>query len=48
MNDAPMYAKNETSASNANYTLVFDNKNATKKEVYVTIELENNSGMDFY
>ena len=48
MNDAPMYAKNETSASNANYTLVFDNKNATKKEVYVTIELTNNSGMDFY
>ena len=48
MNDAPMYAKNETSASNANYTLVFDNKNATKKEVYVTIELTNNSGRDFY
>lgn len=48
MNGAPIYAKNETSASNANYTLVFDNKNATKKEVYVTIELENNSGMDFY
>lgn len=48
MNDAPMYAKNETSATNANYTLVFDNKNASNKVVYVTIELENNSGMDFY
>lgn len=48
MNGAPMYAKNETSATNANYTLVFDNKNASNKVVYVTIELENNSGMDFY
>lgn len=48
MNGAPMYAKNETSASNANYTLVFDNKNAANPKVYVTIELENNSGVDFY
>lgn len=48
MNGAPMYAKNEASASNANYTLVFDNKNAPNKVVFVTIELTNNSGMDFY
>lgn len=48
MNGAPMYAKNEANASNANYTLVFDNKNATNKVVFVTIELENNSGIDFY
>lgn len=48
MNGAPMYAKNEASASNANYTLVFDNKTAPNKVVFVTIELENNSGMDFY
>ena len=48
MNDAPMYAKNETSASNANYTLVFDNKNTPNKEVFVTIELTNNSDKDFY
>lgn len=37
-----------TTASNANYTLVFDNKSTDKKTVFVTIELENNSGMDFY
>ena len=37
-----------TSTSTPNYTLVFDNKSTDKKEVYVTIELENNSGMDFY
>lgn len=49
MNSAPMYAKNETSASNANYTLVFDNKKSdTQSPVYVTIELENNSGQAFY
>lgn len=48
MNGAPMYAKNETNASNSNYTLVFDNKNAANTKVYVTIELKNNSGMDFY
>lgn len=48
MNGAPMYAKSETNASNANYTLVFDNKNAPNDEVFVTIELKNNSGMDFY
>lgn len=44
-----MYAKNETSASNANYTLVFDNKKSdTQSPVYVTIELENNSDKNFY
>ncbi|WP_449138948.1 hypothetical protein [Segatella sp.] len=44
-----MVAKNETSASNANYTLVFDNKKSdTQSPVYVTIELENNSGQAFY
>ena len=46
MNGAPMYAKHETTASNANYTLVFEN--AANSKVFVTIELENNSGMDFY
>lgn len=44
-----MVAKAETSASNANYTLVFDNKKSdTQSPVYVTIELENNSGQAFY
>lgn len=44
-----MVAKNETSASNANYTLVFDNKKSdAQSPVYVTIELENNSGQAFY
>lgn len=37
-----------TAASTPNYTLVFDNKNAPNKVVFVTIELKNNSGMDFY
>lgn len=37
-----------TTASTSNYTLVFDNKSTVKKPVFVTIELENNSGMDFY
>ena len=37
-----------TAASTPNYTLVFDNKSTDKKTVFVTIELENNSGMDFY
>lgn len=46
MNGAPMYAKNEANAANSNYTLVFEN--AANSKVYVTIELENNSGMDFY
>ena len=46
MNGDPMYAKNETSASNSNYTLVFEN--AANSKVYVTIELKNNSGVDFY
>lgn len=49
MNGAPMYAKNEASASNANYTLVFDNKKSdSQSPVYVTLELENNSGQAFY
>ena len=49
MNGSPMYAKYGSAVPTVgNYTLVFDNKNAAKKEVYVTIELENNSGMDFY
>lgn len=44
-----MYAKHEASASNANYTLVFDNKKSDPQSpVYVTIELENNSGKNFY
>ena len=44
-----MAAKNETSASNANYTLVFDNKKSdTQSPVYVTLELENNSDKAFY
>lgn len=37
-----------TSTSTPNYTLVFDNKSTDKKPVFVTIELTNNSGMDFY
>ena len=37
-----------TTASTPNYTLVFDNKSTDKKTVFVTIELKNNSGMDFY
>ena len=49
MNESPMYAKYaSTVPTTGNYTLVFDNKNAAKKDVFVTIELENNSGMDFY
>lgn len=44
-----MVAKHEASASNTNYTLVFDNKKSdTQSPVYVTIELENNSGQAFY
>lgn len=44
-----MAAKSETSASNANYTLVFDNKKSdTQSPVYVTLELENNSDKAFY
>lgn len=44
-----MVAKHEASASNANYTLVFDNKKSdAQSPVYVTIELENNSGQAFY
>lgn len=48
MNGAPMYAKHEANASNANYTLVFDNYSTDKKPVFVTIELENNSNKNFY
>lgn len=49
MNGGTLYAKNEsTTPTTGNYTLVFDNKNAPNKVVFVTIELENNSGMDFY
>ena len=49
MNGGTLYAKNEsTTPTTGNYTLVFDNKSTDKKTVYVTIELENNSGMDFY
>ena len=44
-----MAAQNETSASNANYTLVFDNKKSdAQSPVYVTLELENNSDKAFY
>ena len=44
-----MAAKNETSASNANYTLVFDNKKSdAQSPVYVALELENNSDKAFY
>lgn len=44
-----MYAKHEVSASNANYTLVFDNKKSdAQSPVYVTLELENNSDKNFY
>lgn len=44
-----MAAKNETSASNANYMLVFDNKKSdAQSPVYVTLELENNSDKAFY
>lgn len=49
MNGGTLYAKNEsTTPTTGNYTLVFDNKNAPNKVVFVTIELTNNSGMDFY
>lgn len=49
MNGGNLYAKNEsTTPTTGNYTLVFDNKSTDKKTVYVTIELKNNSGMDFY
>jgi hypothetical protein len=49
MNGGTLYAKNEsTTPTTGNYTLVFDNKNASNKVVFVTIELENKSGMDFY
>ena len=34
--------------SNANYTLVLDNKNASTKAIYVAVELINKTGIDFY
>lgn len=45
-----MYAKYASEAPTvANYTLVFDNKKSdSQSPVYVTIELENNSGQAFY
>ena len=49
MNGGNLYAKNEsTTPTTGNYTLVFDNKSTDKKTVFVTIELTNDSGMDFY
>lgn len=49
MNGSPMYAKYASETPTVgNYTLVFDNKNAAKEDIFVTIELTNNSGMDFY
>lgn len=50
MNGGTLYAKNEsTTPTTGNYTLVFDNKKTdAENSVYVTIELTNNSGMDFY
>lgn len=44
-------AKNETTASNANYTIVLDNSkdvNNNNKTVYFALELTNNSGINFY
>ena len=47
MNGGTLYAKNEsTTPTTGNYTLVFENAANTK--VYVTIELKNDSGVDFY
>ena len=49
MNGSSMYAKYEPAVPTVgNYTLVFDNKNAAKNDVFVTIELTNNSDMNFY
>lgn len=49
MNGSPMYAKYGSAVPTVgNYTLVFDNKNAAKNDVFVTIELTNNSDMNFY
>lgn len=50
MNGSPMYAKYASEApAVGNYTLVFDNKKTgAENSVYVTIELENNSGQAFY
>lgn len=50
MNGSPMYAKYASEVPTVgNYTLVFDNKKSdTQSPVYVTIELENNSGQAFY
>lgn len=41
----------KTTESSPNYTLVLDNKDATankQSNVFVTVELENNSGVAFY
>lgn len=46
----PVFFAKETE-SQPNYTLVLDNKDATatkQSNVFVTVELENNSGVDFY
>lgn len=50
MNGSPMYAKYTSEVPTVgNYTLVFDNKKTgAENSVYVTIELKNNSGKDFY
>lgn len=50
MNGSPMYAKYASEVPTVgNYTLVFDNKKTgAENSVYVTIELENNSGQAFY
>lgn len=36
------------STSATNYTLVLENSGVTEKGVYITIELKNNTGVDFY
>ncbi len=55
--DHTIYDRQMTTADNkiynggtgtTNYTLVLDNANATTKSVYVTLELVNNTGVDFY
>lgn len=50
MNGGNIYAKYEPTVSNQNYTIVFDNEDASgaQKSVYVTVELENKSGQAFY
>ena len=50
MNGSPMYAKYASEVPTVgNYTLVFDNKKTgAENSVYVTIELTNKSGKEFY